>query len=298
MSERELIAGIDAGGTTFKLGIAEKVGTELLDKTRVPTAQPAATIAASIEALKEMARRAGGRIVRVGIASFGPVDVDSGSESYGSLLATPKPGWSAVELLSEVAHGLGARGVLDTDVNGALEAEMAYGAAAGLSRAAYVTVGTGIGVGILTGGGFAGRPGHPELGHIRVARHAEDTDYAGRCSFHGDCLEGLASAPALEERFGPLPALGEEHEAWRIAGFYLAQLAMTLSLGYRLERIVFGGGVMLAPALLGEVRRCTEELNAGYLPEAANAEGLIARAALGDDAGLIGALHLTGRLER
>jgi fructokinase len=295
MTRRELIAGIDAGGTSFKLGIAERAEPRLLTKTRVPTTSPDETIERSAAALLAMAEEAGGFVGKLGIASFGPVDVDPSSPGYGTILATPKPGWANTALLARLGGRLGAAGMLDTDVNAALEAEMRFGGARGATRAAYVTIGTGIGVGVRTEGGFAGRPSHPELGHIRVERHPRDRSYAGRCAFHQDCLEGLASAPALTDRFGPLEDLPPRHEAWEVAGFYLGQLALTLRLGFRLQRIVFGGGVMLAPRLLGRVRHHAERLNAGYLPEALGGGELIRPAALGQDAGLIGALLLTQR---
>lgn len=291
MAQKPLIAGIDAGGTTFKLGVSEPAG-DLLATTRVPTTNPEETITASVEALQDLAHRAGGSIERLGVASFGPVDVDPASPSYGTILATPKAGWSQTPLLSMLTERLGVPGVLDTDVNGALEAEMKRGAARGLTRAAYITVGTGIGVGIKTDQRFAGRPFHPELGHVRVERHKDDLGFAGVCTFHGACLEGLCAAPALEKRFGPLEILPKDHEAWEITGFYLGQLCTILALGYRLEKIILGGGVLEAPSLLSSVQTSFSKLLNDYVPEAGETETLIARAGLGSEAGLLGAIEL------
>ncbi|NNU16659.1 ROK family protein [Parvularcula sp. ZS-1/3] len=286
---KPILAGIDAGGTSFKLGIAGPDGS-ILDRARVPTTTPAATIEASVAALRKLAEEAGGKIEALGIASFGPVDVDPASQSYGTILATPKEGWSGTPLLTQLSQALSVPAALDTDVNAALIAELAE---EGLSRAAYITVGTGIGVGMIAAGQLAGRPSHPELGHVRVARFPGDETFEGVCPFHGDCLEGLASAPALIKRFGPLEKLPQHHQAWRLAGHYLGQLCLTLASTARLQRITIGGGVSEAPALVPEVARAFEALNNGYLPEAT--ANLIKKAALGEDAGLKGALLLAAR---
>lgn len=289
---KRLIAGIDAGGTTFKLGVAGADG-RLLAAMRVPTTLPAPTVAAAAAGLRRLAAQADGEIAALGLASFGPLGVDPQARDYGMILKTPKTGWSNAPLRAMLADALGVPVAVDTDVNAALLAEQTAGAARGAARAAYVTIGTGVGVGIRINGVFAGRPLHPELGHIRVERHAADASFRGACSVHGGCLEGLLSAPALIARYGVLENLPDDHEAWRVAGFYLAQLCLTLSLGWRLERIVLGGGVMNAPALLREGQLQFAALMGGYLPDAEiDPKRLIARAALGDDAGLTGALAL------
>lgn len=292
MMKGRLIGGIDAGGTTFKLGVADNSGV-LLEKARVPTTSPEETINAATASLRGLARSAGGKIAALGIASFGPVDVDPASPNYGSILKTPKAGWSGAPLRTALAEALGVPVILDTDVNAALLAEMAAGAAQEVDRAAYVTIGTGVGVGIRIKTEFAARPFHPELGHIRVERHPEDDEYEGVCGIHGGCLEGLLSAPALISRYGALEALPLDHACWRIAGFYIAQLCLMLSLGWRVERIVLGGGVTNAEALIGQCRLQYGTLMYGYISGIeSDPEKLIARAALGDDAGLSGAIML------
>lgn len=293
---KELIAGIDAGGTTFKLGVSDRDG-RLLGKARVPTTTPEKTVGDASKKLQELAAAAGGRIGRLGVATFGPVDVDESSPNYGTILATPKPDWSGTPLLRNLSEALGVPGRLDTDVNGALEAEMQLGAGRGLSRVAYITVGTGIGVGIKSEGQFAGRPLHPELGHIRVARHPEDQHYEGRCAFHRDCLEGLSAAPALSDRFGDLESLDTEHPVWDMAGHYLAQLCLTLALGSRLERIILGGGVLGAPMLISSVQHHFARLDGGYLPEAGRLQELLLKAQLGDDAGLLGSFLIAQEVD-
>ena len=287
MTAGPLIAAIDLGGTTAKVAVADGTG-RLLGEDRVATRAPDATLAAAAAALRRLEGAAGGRIDRLGVACFGPVDVDPASGGYGTILRTPKPGWTGAPVLRVLSDALGVPARLDTDVNAALAGELIWGRAKGADRAAYVTVGTGIGVGVKAGGAFAGRPFHPELGHIRVSRRTGDEGFAGVCAFHGGCLEGLAAAPALAARFGDLEQAGPASEAWAVAAHYLAQLTVTLVLGFRVERILFGGGVSNAAPLIGLIRARHDELMAGYVADAPTEE-LIATARHGDKAGLYGA---------
>ena len=290
-SQDRLIGGIDAGGTTFKCGVSDASGN-LLEKRRIAVTRPEETLAACAEFF-----RAGGarRVQALGIASFGPIDVDVASPVYGTILSTPKPGWRGTDLRSFFADHLGLDPVIDTDVNGALLAEMTKGTAKGTSSAAYITVGTGIGAGIFVNGAFAGRPVHPEFGHISVRRHDHDRDFNSICPFHGDCLEGLASVTAMRARWGEPSNLHADHAGWEIMADYLAQACRALMLTLRLEKIILGGGLMLAPHLLGRVRSTYDTQMAGYLgAQAIPGTALIDTPGLGDDAGLIGALMLAG----
>ncbi|MEX1250801.1 MAG: ROK family protein [Hyphomonas sp.] len=287
-----LLGGIDAGGTTFKCALADLSG-HLLDTRRIPVTSPEDTIGACLGFLRESLTKRGARLACLGIASFGPVDVDPASPDYGTLLATPKSGWSGTRLTQRFFTGLGSPVVLDTDVNGALLAERELGAAKGMRSAAYVTIGTGIGAGLYGPGGFLSKPTHPEFGHIRVERHPDDLAFAGVCPFHGACLEGLASAAALVRRYGDPAILPREHPAWDIEAFYLAQACLALTLTARPERILLGGGVMQADGLMPKVRSAFAALLNGYLELSdADIETLIQRPALGDDAGMIGAVTL------
>lgn len=287
-----LLGGIDAGGTTFKCAVADGAG-HILASTRVKVTSPEETIGNCAGFFRDTIRQRGGRLGGLGIASFGPVVVDPHSQDYGTLLATPKSGWSGTRLTQRFYAALGVPVVLDTDVNGALMAEMEIGAAKDLDTAAYVTVGTGIGGAIFANGDFLGRPAHPELGHIRVERHPDDKDFPGTCRFHGACLEGLASAGAIERRFGEPSLLPSGHKAWDIEAFYLAQACVSIFLTSRPQRILLGGGVMLADGLMPKVRAAFSELMNGYLELSdADVEYLIQRPALGDDAGMIGAVTL------
>lgn len=302
---KTLIAGIDAGGTTFKCALAWNdaghAPPRLLAEARIDTTAPDTTLDACAAFFRdaaecdnnEIGRQGRSQIGMVGVGAFGPVDIDPSSARYGEILSTPKPGWSGVKLRQELASRLSAPVRVDTDVNAALRAERAWGAAHGTQSAAYVTVGTGIGAGVFAGRAFAGAPQHPELGHIRVTRAPGDADFAGLCPFHGDCLEGLACAPALTARFGDPRAFDHDHPGWRLEAHYLAQACLTLSLSFRVQRIVLGGGLMRSEHLLTLVRTAYGELMNGYLGQSdADIAQLIVRPGLGDAAGVMGGLAL------
>ena len=291
MKEMDAVyAGIDAGGTTFKCGLADG-GGELIEQYRVPVTSPEETLARC----RDFFRGAIGSwpLSGMGIASFGPIDVDKASPDYGTILQTPKRGWAGTNLRTFFIDALGLAPAIDTDVNGALLAEMMRGAAKGAVSAGYITVGTGVGAGLFQNGGFVGRPSHPEFGHIPIQRQREDSSFDGVCRFHGDCLEGLASVTAMRSRWGEPKDLDESHPGWDIIADYLAQACRSLTLTLRLEKIVLGGGLMLAPHLLGHVRAAYDKQMAGYLGAQGIAGAqLIHTPDLGDDAGLIGALLL------
>jgi len=286
-----IIASIDAGGTTFKCAlIQEERG--VIAGTRVPTTRPDETLASCAAFFQEQAGR-GLNAAAMGIASFGPIDVDPSSSNYGMILDGPKLGWAATNLKDYFEQALSIPVGVDTDVNGALLAEMEWGAAKGVNAAAYVTIGTGIGAGLFANGSLIGKPNHPEFGHIRVQRHDADKAFTGGCSIHGDCLEGLASAAAMTRRFGNPTELPEGHVGWDIEAYYLAQACNTLSLMLRPDKIVLGGGLMLAPHLIGNVRHQYAQLMNDYLGQSKDEiDNLIVTPGLGDDAGLFGGARL------
>ena len=282
-----IIAAIDAGGTTFKCALIQE-GQGIIAGVRVPTTQPTETLLGCARFFKDQAAL-GRKPSVMGIASFGPIDVDPKSSNYGMILNGPKLGWAATNLKTYFERELSSKVSIDTDVNGALLAEMRWGAAKGANSAAYVTIGTGIGGGLFSNGGLVGKPFHPEFGHIRLRRHEADKDFPGVCSYHGDCLEGLASATALTKRFGDPVDLPEGHIGWDIEAYYLAQACNTLSLMLRPDKIVLGGGLLLAPHLIGRVRKQYDSLMNNYLSQSsAEIENLIVTPGLGDDAGLFG----------
>ncbi|RKQ71926.1 fructokinase [Litorimonas taeanensis] len=296
-----IFAAIDAGGTTFKCALIqmgnEKNHREVLAGVRIPTTSPNETLSRCVAFFQEQAVK-GIQARAMGIASFGPIDVDIQSPNYGMILEGPKLGWSATNLKTYFEAALSVPVSIDTDVNGALLAEMEWGAAKGAKSAAYITIGTGIGAGLFANGYLIGKPSHPEFGHIRLKRHDADMDFKGVCSIHGDCLEGLASATALTRRYGDPKSLSPAHIGWDIEAFYLAQACNILSLTLRPNKIILGGGLMLAPHLLDKVREQYANLINNYLGQSEAAiNSLIASPALGDDAGLFGGVVLAQQLD-
>jgi fructokinase len=294
MSE-PILGGVEAGGTKFVCAVARGTG-EILAETRIPTTAPEETLG-RVVAFFSGAARDHGSIEAFGIASFGPVEIDPASPRWGRLLHTPKPGWADIDLVGPLREGFGARVSLDTDVNGAALAESLFGAGAGGRSLVYFTVGTGIGGGAIVDGATLRGVSHPEMGHIPVPRHPDDSQFAGVCPFHRDCLEGLASGPAMRARWGtPAESLPSDHAAWEIEGFYLANLCAIASMFLAPQRIVLGGGVMKSPPLLPSVRRWTRSILAGYLPSLDRPlDEYIVAPSLGDRAGIRGALALADR---
>lgn len=241
-----------------------------------------------------------GPLEALGLASFGPVELNRESPRYGHVMRTPKPGWSDVDVVSPLRDALGVPVSFDTDVNGAGIGEYTWGAGRGLPNFVYVTVGTGIGAGIILHGTPLRGLSHPEVGHIRPPRAAEDEDFAGVCPFHGDCLEGLASGAALSARWGArLEDLGPDHPSLELEAGYLAHLCTELTYMISPHRIVIGGGVGGAPGLIEAVRRRAAAELGGYLAASVYASDLadyIVRPALAAQAGALGALAMAMRL--
>lgn len=290
------IGAIEAGGTKFVLAIAAPDGT-LLETARLPTLTPGETMPQVVAFFTAAAARHGA-LAGIGVASFGPLDINPASPAYGTLTTTPKPGWSGTRFQDWLAP-LGAPVRVDTDVNGAALGEWLAGAGRGCATLAYTTVGTGIGTGIVRHGRPLAGYTHYESGHIRVPHDRLADPFAGTCPYHGDCLEGLASGPAIAARYGcrfedlPDPAAAVE----LIAG-YLADLAANLVLLHAPDRLIFGGGAMKAPGMIEELRRATAARLGGYVSGPAGEPGLaeyVVAPALGDLAGITGAVEL-GRL--
>lgn len=292
MSQR-LIGAIEAGGTKFVLALAQEGGA-ILAEIRIPTLTPAETFPA-IAAFFAEAQAAHGPVAAFGVASFGPIDIDPASPAYGTFTTTPKPGWSGARF-HDVLAPFGAPIVVDTDVNSAALGEWSAGAGVGATTLAYTTVGTGIGTGIVRNGqpllGFS----HYESGHIPMARDAAADPFPGCCPYHGDCLEGLASGPAIAARWGTsLSQLAAPEDKVALIAGYIAQLAASLVLLHMPDRLVFGGGVMKTPGLLPALRRETERRLGGYISAPQLDPGLeryIVAPGLGDEAGITGAVLL------
>ncbi|WP_095012663.1 ROK family protein [Tsuneonella mangrovi] len=289
----KLIGAVEAGGTKFILALARSSG-DILARTRVPTTVPAVTFAAMREFF-DQATGAHGPIASFGIASFGPIDIDPASSAYGTFTTTPKPGWSGARFHDALA-GFGAPITVDTDVNGAALGEWHSGAGQGCGTLAYTTIGTGIGTGLVRDGRSLMGFSHYESGHIRPPRDLARDPYPGKCPFHADCLEGLASGPAIADRWGAsLDQVDNREDAVELIGSYIAHLAAALVLLHMPDRLIFGGGVMHAPGLIASVRRQCERQLAGYIVDPRLDDGLeryIVAPGLGDDAGITGAIEL------
>jgi len=288
-----MIGAVEAGGTKFVLALADE-GGEVREHARIATEEPDTTLRAMAEFFRGAAGRHG-PIGAFGIGSFGPISLDRAAPDWGAIATTPKPGWRGASFPQALAY-FGVPIAIDTDVGAAALGEWIAGAGQGAAMLAYTTVGTGIGAGVLSDGASLGGIGHLEAGHIRVPQRADD-GFAGICPFHGDCLEGLASGPAIAARWGaPLDRLGPK-EVEIVAG-YLADFAMALVLMHMPARLIFGGGVMKTPGLLSALRRLTGERLAGYVGHPQLDPGLeryIVPPALGDDAGIRGAIELGRR---
>lgn len=292
----ELIGAIEAGGTKFVCA----VGTGPDDIRRdvaFPTTSPDETIERAIDFLRAAAAEVG-PLSAVGIGSFGPVDPRPGSVAWGHITTTPKVGWSDTPFANRVRDALDVPVGFDTDVNAAALGEWLWGAGRGLDALVYLTVGTGIGGGAI----YEGRPLHgmlhPEIGHLPMLRDPARDAFDGVCPFHGDCLEGLASGPALEARWGRPPhELSPVHEAWELEAEYLALGCFSIALALSPQRIVLGGGVMEQSHLFPRIRRRFLVHLGGYLraTEAVDPDTYIVAPTLGARSGILGALALGRR---
>lgn len=293
MGVSRLIGAIEAGGTKFVLALAREDGT-VLAETRIATRTPAECFP-DIAAFFDQAAAAHGAIQAFGVASFGPIDIDPASPTYGTFTTTPKPGWAGARF-HDVLGRFGAPIVVDTDVNGAALGEWEKGAGQGCRTLAYTTVGTGVGCGVLRDGQSLMGFSHFEGGHIPLAHDNAADPYPGFCPFHGDCLEGMAAGPAIKGRWGQsLSELGSPADKVELIASYISQLAASLVLLHMPDRLVFGGGVMKTPGLIPALRKATEARLAGYIKAPQLDPGLeryIVPPGLGDEAGITGAIAL------
>jgi fructokinase len=290
----ELYGGVETGGTWCVCA----VGTgpeEIVAQEQIPTGRPQDTLEQIVAFF-----RSAPKVAAVGVGSFGPVDLDRASATWGHITSTPKPGWAHVALAPVLERQLGVPVAFDNDVDAAAIGEHRWGAGRELSSLCYLTVGTGIGAGLLIDGRPVHGLVHPEVGHIRIPRAGElepgGGEFAGVCPVHGDCWEGLASGPALAARWGsPAEDLPDDHPAWRLEAEYLALGILSIVLVASPQRVIAGGGVMEHPALMGMVRERLRALVAGYLETPLLGEQIdafLVPPALGDRAGVLGAIAL------
>lgn len=279
-----MLGAIEAGGTKFVCAVGDETG-KVIEQIQIPTTFPEETIPQVIDFFKKFPVKA------IGIGSFGPIDVNPESETYGCITSTPKPGWSNYHFVRAFKEAFDVPIGFNTDVNAAALGEATLGAAKGLDSCLYITVGTGIGAGAIVQGKLLQGLSHPEMGHILVRHHPNDR-YLGKCPYHRDCLEGLAAGPAIEERWGAKGVdLVDRNEVWELEGFYIAQALMQFVLILSPKKIILGGGVMHQGQVFSSIYKNLKELVNDYvsLPEMSD---FIVRPGLGDHSGIIGSLLL------
>ena len=291
-----LYGGIEAGGTKFVCVIGSDP-QHIVAEERFPTTTPAETIARSVDFFK----RHGHDLAAIGIGSFGPVDLNPRSPTYGYITTTPKPGWAQADLRGGIQRALNVPVAFDTDVNVAAFGEHYWVPEnRGLDPLLYMTVGTGIGVGVMMNGQLLHGLLHPEAGHMRLPRDPQRDPFMGACPYHGDCFEGLACGPAMAKRWGqPAETLPLDHPAWALEAHYIALAVVNLTLVVAPQRIVIGGGVMQQTGVIQMVRREVVELLNGYLQTdriTRDIDQFIVLPALGNQSGMLGAIALAAAL--
>jgi len=283
--------GIEAGGTKFICAVGSG-SDDITSEAHIPTTTPPETLKKTIEFFKGQARP----VKAIGIGSFGPLDANINSPGYGHIMTTPKPGWSNMDILGEIQSSLDVPCGFDTDVNAAALGEHRWGAAQGLDTFLYLTIGTGIGGGAIVGGKRLHGMMHPEMGHMYIPHDRDRDPFDGICPFHQDCLEGLASGPAIKARWGESgESLPGDHPAWKLEAHYLAIGLVNVIYALSPQRIIMGGGVMRQRHLFAMVRSEVKDLLKGYIQAPEILEHLdtfIVPPALGGKSGVLGAIAL------
>jgi len=294
-----LYGALEAGGTKFVCAIGTGPD-DLQTRISFPTTSPEESIGRVVEFFSSHDRRT--HLAAIGIASFGPIDVNPRSARFGYITSTPKPGWQNVDLAGAVRRALNLPVAFDTDVNAAALGEHRWGAAHELDTFVYVTVGTGIGGGGMIGGQLMHGVLHPEMGHMRIPHDRAADPFLGACPYHGDCWEGLAAGPAIEARWGGKgQTLPNDHAAWELEAQYLALGINNLVCALSPQRIILGGGVMQQAALFPLVRRKTLELLNRYIQIAEiteHTDQYIVPAQLGENAGVLGGVALAMEMDQ
>ncbi|MBD1383203.1 ROK family protein [Metabacillus arenae] len=283
--------GIEAGGTKFVCAISDENG-KIIDRVQIPTTIPEETMGQVFDFFQQFELKA------IGIGTFGPIEINKKSPSYGNITETPKTPWKNYPFVKAIEERFQVPVGFNTDVNAAALGEAALGAAKGLDSCLYITVGTGIGAGAVVNGQLLQGLSHPEMGHVIVRRHADDT-YEGKCPYHKDCLEGLAAGPAIEARWGENGlALAERTEVWEMQAYYIAQALVQYIVILSPKKIILGGGVMKQKQLFPLIHNYVKTLLNDYVPYPELSEKIdeyIVSPGLGDNAGITGSL-LLGKL--
>jgi fructokinase len=292
-----LYGGIEAGGTKFVCAVGSDP-TSILSETTIPTTSPNETIERVIKFFLKVQEE--NAIAAIGLGSFGPLDLDKTSSTFGYVRNTPKSGWANTRIVGDIREALGVPMIFDTDVNIAAFGEATWGSGQDCDPLLYLTVGTGIGGGLIVDGKPFHGLIHPEMGHMRIPHDWKRDPFPGVCIRHGDCLEGLASGPALHQRWGtPGELLPSDHEAWSLEANYLATAVTNLILTISPKRIILGGGVMRHPELLGKVRGRIRELLNDYFEHKLLRDEIaeyVTSPKLGRRSGVLGAIALARSL--
>lgn len=298
MPINKLYGGIEAGGTKFVCVVASGPD-QIVDEIRFPTTIPTDTLGRAIQFFQPFVAK--GQIHSIGVGAFGPLDLNRESATYGFITATPKPGWSNIDVLGTLRQALQVNIAFDMDVNTAALGEYLWGGSKGFDPSLYLTIGTGIGGGYIVNGRPLVGLLNLEMGHIRIPHNQQLDPFPGNCPFHGDCFEGLASGPAIEKRLGLRGAFIPEEDAfWDIETNYIALALMNYILTLSPKKIILGGGVMQREFLLPKVRRRVRELLNGYVSSKSileNIDTYILPPGLGNQSGSLGAIALAIQAE-
>ncbi|GAP14967.1 fructokinase [Longilinea arvoryzae] len=290
--------GVEAGGTKFVCIVTDE-HAKILAETRFPTTQPEETLQKTADFFTHWMSEQRLTLEAIGVASFGPVDLNTASETWGFITSTPKPGWRNTPVTPVLEKALGVPVFFDTDVNGAALGEGRWGAAQGLSDFVYLTIGTGIGGGVVCAGKPLHGLVHPEMGHIYLPHDRQADPFDGCCPYHRDCFEGLASGPALNRRWGvPAEKLPPDHPAWELEAHIIALALSTFICTLSPQRIILGGGVMAQHQLFPMIRKQVVEILNGYVQSKTlleETESYIVSPGLGNQAGSLGAIALALR---
>lgn len=281
------LGALEAGGTKMVCAIGNENG-EIFERVSIPTESPDVTMP------KLIAYFADKEIEALGIGCFGPIDLNRNSETYGCITTTPKLAWKNYNIVKAFQDALRVPVGFDTDVNGSALGEATWGITKGLQNSMYITIGTGVGTGIITNGGLLHGMLHPEGGHLLLSRHPKDS-FEGTCPYHKNCLEGLAAGPAIEARWGEKGTqLADRKEVWELEAYYIAQALVDYIMVISPQRIVIGGGVMHQEHLMPLIREEVKRQLAGYIDtkELSDIDQYIVLPSLNDNQGIIGALKL------
>lgn len=281
------LGALEAGGTKMVCAIGNENG-EIFERVSIPTESPDVTMP------KLIAYFADKEIEALGIGCFGPIDLNRNSETYGCITTTPKLAWKNCNIVKAFQDALRVPVGFDTDVNGSALGEATWGITKGLQNSMYITIGTGVGTGIITNGGLLHGMLHPEGGHLLLSRHPKDS-FEGTCPYHKNCLEGLAAGPAIEARWGEKGTqLADRKEVWELEAYYIAQALVDYIMVISPQRIVIGGGVMHQEHLMPLIREEVKRQLAGYIDtkELSDIDQYIVLPSLNDNQGIMGALKL------